>query len=265
VPPIGTGTATLLAVGDVGWCGSPGLGLTSRLLQASSSPVLLLGDLAYPRGRMADFKNCFEPDYGRFKGRWRPVPGNHEYDEGHADAYFTFFGDAAGPGRRGYYSFKAAAWQVLMLNSAVPASTNSAQYLWAADELRNPSRCTMAVWHHPFATSGPNGPNVFMRDMWRLLQDAGAEFVVSGHDHLYERFGPMDGAYQPDRENGIRQFIAGTGGATPYRASGRFPNSELVLETYGVMRFTLQPTHYEWEFVDAVRGAVADRGTSQCH
>ncbi len=238
----------------------------AALLQSLSGTIILAGDLAYMNGRVEDYARCFDPDFGRFRSRWRPVPGNHEYTDRAADGYFTYFGDAAGEGRRGYYAFRAGPWRVLMLNSSIPVSTNSEQYLWASEELRvDPSRCTMAVWHHPYVSSGPNGPNVYMRDMWQLLWENNADVVVSGHDHFYERFGPQDAAYQSDRERGLRQFIAGTGGATLYHATGRFPNSETIVEAYGVLKLTLQPGFYDWEFVDANTNAISDRGTGQCH
>jgi len=264
--PIGAGTAVVVAVGDIGWCGSPGVAMTARLLQGLAGELLLAGDLAYMNGRLEEFQNCFDPDYGPFRPRWRPTPGNHEYRDPGASGYFTYFGDAAGPARRGYYAFDLAAWRVLMINSAQPASINSAQYVWAQDQLRrNRTRCTLAVWHHPYVSSGPNGPNIFMRDMWSLLYEQNAEVVVSGHDHLYERFAPQNVAYEADRERGIRQFIAGTGGAPIYRAAGRFPNSEAIVEAWGALRLTLHPTWYEWEFVNATTNAVADRGAAQCH
>jgi acid phosphatase type 7 len=265
--PVGTGTAVVTAVGDVGWCGSPGLPLTSRLLDSMSGLILLAGDLAYMHGRLDDYTKCFDPDYGRFRSRFRPVPGNHEWDGGQlGQGYFAYFGDAAGPARRGYYSFKAATWLVLMLNSSTAADSASPQYAWAREELRaNPTRCALAVWHHPYVSSGPNGPNVFMRDMWQLLYDNNAEVVISGHDHFYERFGPQNAAHQPDRERGIRQFIAGTGGAMLYRPVTRFPNSEQIVESYGVLRLTLQPMAYEWGFVNAESGSIADSGIGQCH
>ena len=265
--PVGTGTAVVTAVGDIGWCGSPGLPLTSRLLDSINGLILLAGDLAYMNGRLDDFTKCFEPDYGRFRSRWRPSPGNHEWDGGQAgQGYFAYFGDVAGPARRGYYSFKAAAWLVLMLNSSVPADAASPQYQWVREELRsNPTRCTLAVWHHPYVSSGPNGPNNFMRDMWQLLYDNNAEVVVSGHDHFYERFGPQNSAYESDRERGIRQFIAGTGGAMLYRPATRFPNSEQIVESYGALKLTLQPTFYEWEFMNAQTNLAVDRGVAQCH
>src|SRR5687768_2443636 len=160
--PIGSGTAVVVAIGDVGWCGSTGLPLTARLLQSAgmNGQLILAGDLAYMNGQLDEFHRCFEPDFGRFRSRFRPVPGNHEWDHGMlGQGYFAYFGESAGPGRRGFYSFKAAAWQVLMLNSSVPVQNHSEQFLWARDEIRaNPARCTMAVWHHPFASSGPNGP-----------------------------------------------------------------------------------------------------------
>jgi hypothetical protein len=265
--PIGTGSAVVTAIGDVGWCGSPGMAQVARLLQDISGQILLAGDLAYMNGRIEEFRNCFDPDFGRFRSRFRPALGNHEWDGGmRGDGYFQYFGDAAGPGRRGYYSFRAATWLVLMLNSSEPAASNSAQYLWVRDELRtNPTRCALAVWHHPYVSSGPNGPNPFMRDMWQLLQDNNAEVVVTAHDHFYERFGPQDFAYLPDRDKGIRQFIAGSGGAPLYHAVSRFPNSEALVEAFGALKLTLNPMSYDWEFIDARTSAVTDRGTTQCH
>ena len=267
--PLGSGTAVVVAIGDVGWCGSPGLPLTSQLLQsaAMNGQLILAGDLAYMNGRLDEFNRCFEPDFGRFRSRFRPVPGNHEWDHGMlGQGYFAYFGDSAGPGRRGFYSFKAAAWLVLMLNSSVPVHSQSEQLDWAREQIRaNPTRCTMAVWHHPFASSGPNGPTPSMRDLWQLLLDTNAEVVISAHDHFYERFAPQNAAYEADSARGIRQFIAGTGGAPLYRPVARFPNSEIVVESFGALKLTLHPTTYEWEFANATTNTIVDRGVGQCH
>jgi hypothetical protein len=264
-PPSGGGSAVVTGVGDIGWCGSPGMRLTARLLQAIPGEVLLLGDLAYMRGTTDNFARCFDPDYGQFRNRWRPSPGNHEYEDAGANGYFTYFGDAAGPGRAGYYAFRAATWNVLMLNSNQPATRGSAQYEAVRQHLQsNPSYCTMAVWHHPFATSGPNGPGGQMRDMWQLLNEHGADVVMSGHDHMYERFAPQDRDYRYD-PNGIRQFIAGTGGAPVYQPRGRAPNSEAIVQSWGVLKLTLNPASYEWQFLEAQNGGVLDAGVAQCH
>jgi acid phosphatase type 7 len=134
-PPAGTGVATLSAVGDIGWCGSPGVAQTAALLGRFTDDILMLGDLAYPSGTATDFRRCFDPDYGRFRGRARPGPGNHEYDVAGGEGYYSYFGEAAGPGRQGYYAFRAASWQVLMLNSSVPIERGSAQYQWVREQL----------------------------------------------------------------------------------------------------------------------------------
>jgi Calcineurin-like phosphoesterase len=265
-PPIGTGTAVLVGAGDVGECGSPGTAQTARLIQDIQGQVFLTGDLGYPNGRADDLRRCFDPDFGKFRSRWRPVPGNHEYDMANAGPFYDYFGGSAGPDRRGYYSFRAASWLVLMLNSNIPTGRGSLQFEWAANELRTQrARCTLAMWHHPFATSGPNGPSNFMRDMWQLLIDFDADVVVNGHDHMYERFAPFDRDYRQNPINGMRQFIAGTGGGTLYLPATRAPNSELVLSRFGVLKLTLEPGFYEWDFIDATTRASADRGQDQCH
>jgi acid phosphatase type 7 len=263
-PPPGTGTATLSAVGDVGWCGSPGMAQTAALLDRFRDPILLLGDLAYPNGTAADFRKCFVPDYGRFLSRARPTPGNHEYDVAGADGYFAYFGDAAGPGRTGYYALQAASWQVLMLNSSVPIDRNSAQYAWVRDQLRQRSRCTLATVHHPYDSSGPHGQTPSLADLWALLYEGGADVMLNGHEHNYERHAPMDPGRRADPLRGIRQFTVGTGGAPLYPKARYAANSEVFLEAWGILRLTLRPTLYEWEFL-GVNGTPLDSGSAACH
>lgn len=261
-PPVGR-TAVVVAVADIGECGSPGVAQTARIVDGIDGEVILAGDLAYYQGSMADFLRCFDPLWGRFRPRWRPAPGNHEYDTAGAAGYFQYFGEAAG---QGYYSFRAGDWHVLMLNSNLRADVGrgSAQFEFVRAELaRDRSRCTMAVWHHPLFSSGPNGPNLFMQDLWRLLYEANADVIVAGHDHLYERFGKQDVEGRSDAL-GLRQFIVGTGGAQLYDFMRVTPNSQVRLKAHGVLRLTLHPANYEWAFMDAA-GAVADMGSDGCH
>jgi acid phosphatase type 7 len=274
LPPAGPGpggspftpagqTARVLAVADIGECGSPGVEQTARLVERSDGLVLLAGDLAYYQGSIADFVKCFDPTWGPFRPRWRPVPGNHEYETPGAAGYFQYFGSEAGPGRS-YYSFRTGDWFVLMLDSNIAAGVGSPQFQFARSELQaSTATCTMAVWHHPLYSSGPNGPSLFMRDMWRLLYDSNVDVVVSGHDHLYERFGKQDADGRSDA-GGMRQFVAGTGGAQLYLFQRMSPNSQARISAHGVLRLTLNPTSYEWGFVD-VTGATADAGSDSCH
>lgn len=257
-------TVTLLAAGDIGMCGRPEVAQTARLVAGLAGEVILAGDIAYPQGTAANFRDCFDPSWGQFRPRWHPVPGNHEYESAGAAPYFTYFGAAAGPAGLGYYSLAAGDWLILMLNSNVPATRGSAQWEFvraALEGQRTP--CTMAVWHHPLFSSGPNGNNTFMRDMWALLEASRVEVVFSGHDHLYERFARQTSEGVPDPVNGIRQITAGTGGAELYRFVRTAQNSEERIMRHGVVRFTLRPAQVDWEFL-GIDGSVSDRGLDTC-
>ena len=257
-------TAVMLGVGDIGMCDQPGVALTARLVAALDGDLLLAGDIAYPQGTAANFRDCFNPEWGRFRGRWHPVPGNHEYESAGAGPYFDYFRGAAGDDRTGYYAFMAGDWLILMLNSNVPAGRGSAQWEFVRQQLESQrTPCTMAVWHHPLFSSGPNSNNAFMRDMWSLLEAARVEVVLNGHDHLYERFGRQLASGTADPVNGIRQFTAGTGGAELYNFVRAAPNSESRLMRFGVVRFVLKPAQVEWSFL-GVDGSVADPGLDTC-
>ena len=263
--PPAAGSTWVNVFGDTGWCGSPAMPLLARLMANLGGDVFLAGDLAYPSGTLAEYQRCFDPAFGRFRARFWASPGNHDYMTAGADAYFSYFGDRAGPARRGYYSVRSSTWQVLMLNSNIAHGRNSPQFAWTRQEiLANPARCTMAVWHHPFDSSGPNGPNPNQRDLWDLLYGLGVDVVVSGHDHLYERHAPQDASGRPDPAKGIRLFIAGTGGASLYARARAAARSEVLLSSYGLLRVKLEPALYEWEFQD-VNGVVLDRGLNVCH
>jgi hypothetical protein len=257
-------TVTMLAAGDIGMCGRPEVAQTARLVAGLEGDVILAGDIAYLQGSAANFRDCFNPFWGQFRSRWHPVPGNHEYESAGAAPYFAYFEEAAGPPGRGYYSFRAGDWLILMLNSNVAATRGSPQWEYARAELeRQRTPCTMAVWHHPLFTSGPNGNNGFMRDMWALLEASRVEVILSGHDHLYERFARQTADGTADPVNGIRQFTAGTGGAELYNFVRAAPNSEERIMKFGVVRFTLRPAQVDWEFL-AIDGSVADRGLDTC-
>jgi hypothetical protein len=268
--PIGGGggssatTVTMVAAGDIGMCGSPGVEQTSRLVAGLPGDVLLAGDIAYFQGTAANFRDCFNPFWGPFRSRWHPVPGNHEYESAGAAPYFAYFGEAAGPAGLGYYSFRAGEWQILMLNSNIAAGRGSPQWEFVRSELESQrTPCTMAVWHHPLFSSGPNGATPSMREMWALLEVNRVEVVVNGHDHLYERFARQTADGRDDPANGIRQFTVGTGGAELYNFVRVASNSEERIVKFGVMRFTMAPAQLNWEFL-GVDGSVGDRGLDTC-
>ncbi|HEX6165121.1 MAG TPA: metallophosphoesterase [Vicinamibacterales bacterium] len=266
IPTPGSASTFVNVLGDTGWCGSPALAPLARLFERFDGDILLAGDLAYPSGTIAEFRNCFEPSFGRFKSRMRATPGNHDYVSSvSAQSYFEYFGDRAGPNRLGYYAFKAGEWTVLMLNSNVPIGRNSPQFAFVRNTMQQaPTRCTMAVMHHPFDSSGINGPTPGLRDMWDLMYNLGGDVVIAGHDHLYERHAPVNTDQRRDDAKGIRQFTVGTGGAPLYNKVRHALNSEFFAANYGVLRLKLDPALYEWQFFD-MNGNVLDRGLNVCH
>ena len=266
VLPTPRGGDVLVGAGDIGECGVAGAERTARLLDDVAGTVVSLGDNAYYSGSLGDFGRCYHPFWGRHLGRTRPVPGNHEYEQPGAAPYYQYFGDAAGPIGLGYYSYTKPGWLIVALNSEIGVSMTSPQVAWLRSELAaSPARCTLAYWHRPLFSSGQNGPNPDMQPMFRVLYEGGADVVLAGHEHLYERFAPQDPEGRPDPARGIRQFIVGTGGASPTFPIRTAVNSEARGSDWGVLKITLNATTYEWEFLPAAGGAFRDSGSGTCH
>jgi hypothetical protein len=258
-------THVLVGAADIGKCGA-GPEATAALLDNISGTVFTAGDNSYPTGSLDDYRRCYDPSWGRHRGRTRPVPGNHEYETPNAQGYFDYFGAAGGPIGLGYYSYTLGPWTILALNSEVPVGNGSAQLQWVRERLTtSPTRCTAVYWHRPLFSSGPNGPNRDMHDLWRVLYEHDVDIVINGHDHIYERFAPQNPDGVLDQERGIRQFIVGTGGGDTYQLTRSAPNSEALASVWGVGAFTLQNGSYTWQFIPVDGGAFRDAGIGQCH
>jgi len=268
--PVGNqqGAMVLVGAGDIAECGSDGDEATAAILDGIGGTVYTTGDNAYSDGSAADFANCYAPSWGRHRARTRPSPGNHDYHTADAAGYYGYFGAAAGPAGLGYYSYDVGAWHVVSLNSNIDMDAGSPQEQWLRADLAATSRrCTLAYWHHPRFSSGSNhGSSTRSHDVWVALYEHGAEIVLAGHEHLYERFGPQtpDGSADPAR--GIREFIVGTGGAGHYPFGQPLANSEArSTGTHGVLKLTLFDEGYEWEFVPEAGKTFSDAGTGTCH
>lgn len=259
------------AAGDIA-CG-PGDRVTSDrchqretanlVMSVAPNAVLALGDLQYG-GELKD--NAYDQTWGQFKSITRPVFGNHD----HADDYFEYFGAAAGEPGKGYYSFNLGSWHLIALNSECDAAggcqAGSAQERWLAGDLAaHQNTCTLAYWHSPRYASGHDGDNVFMSDIWQRLYAAGADVVLSGHSHNYERFVPQDNNRNHDPK-GITQFVVGTGGAF-FTGLGRLSKNSVAQnnDTFGVLKLVLHPSSYDWQFIPEDNKGFTDSGSAACH
>ena len=259
--------AILVGAGDIAACSSSGDEATAALLDAFSGTVFTAGDNVYESGTADEFARCYDPSWGRHKARTRPAPGNHEYVTPGAAGYFSYFGDAAGDPSKGYYSYDLAAWHIVVINSSTDGSVGSAQEQWLrADLASHSARCTLAYWHYPRFSSGWQGDHPGMGPIWQALYDAGADVVISGHDHDYERFGPQTPSGSLDPVRGIREFVVGTGGKSLLAFRNNPPNSEVrENSTFGVLLLKLYDDRYEWEFVPTQGGGFTDAGADRCH
>jgi hypothetical protein len=261
-----------VGAGDIASCLSSGDEATANLLDSIAGTVYTLGDNAYDSGTADEFDNCYNPSWGRYKARTKPSVGNHEYTTRGASGYFGYFGAAAGDPSQGYYSYDLGAWHIVALNSMCEnvggCGATSPMVTWLKGDLAdNPSSCTLAYWHHPVFSSGSeHGNDPKMIPSWDALYAAGADVVLSGHDHDYERFAPQTSSGVDDPARGIREFVVGTGGKSHYTFGTIRANSEVRnSNTYGVLKLTLHPSSYDWQFVPEAGKSFSDSGTGSCH
>jgi PKD repeat protein len=245
--------------------------LVESALSGQPGAAFTAGDNAFPDGTLRDYEDCYEPSWGRFKSRTYPTLGNHEYRTGSAQAAFDYYGSVLGAS--GYYSYDLGAWHIVVLNDNspyVPYKANSAQDVWLrADLAANTKPCTLAIWHTPlFLSSSTTGfiSNPARKILWDRLYAAGADVVINGQQHHYERFRPMRPDGSVDDATGIREFIVGTGGesmaAMPTVVA---PNSEVRGVSFGVLKLTLRSAGYDWEFLPVPGATFTDTGTGTCH
>lgn len=258
-----TQPAVLVGAGDIADCG-PGAEQTAKLLDTIPGTVFTVGDNAYLGGTATAFRECYHPTWGRHLSRTRPTPGNHEYEVPGATAYYDYFGERAGPRSLGYYRYELGSWQVFALNSEIAIGARSSQVEWLRNELaRHPAPCVIAYWHRPRFASGKHGDGPDLDPIWRVLYEHGADVAITGHEHYYERHAPLDAEGRRDDGRGIRQFVAGTGGAPMFALSFTRPTAEAFAATQGVLVLNLLDGGYQWRFV-SIEGATLDAGMGQC-
>jgi acid phosphatase type 7 len=252
---------TLIAVGDIAMCGATpaaesaaartaGLMKSIMATLAETPPLLTLGDNVYNVGSAAEFQSCYEPTWGPFKSHTWATPGNHDYGTANGQDYYDYFGTAAGPDRRGFYSQTLNGWTIVSLNSNIDTGLGSTQYRWLQQVLAaSTESCVLAAWHYPLFSSSARGNNPTMAEIFALLTTYRTDLVLQGHEHHFEQFAPMlfDGQLS---DTGITTLVVGTGGAPlyPFATNPRVGSLTRIAQ-FGVLRLDLQPGSATWQFI----------------
>lgn len=266
--------AILVGAGDISSCENDNDELTARILDGIEGTVFAAGDLAYESGSAEQFSLCYDPTWGRHRSRTLPVVGNHEYGSPTASAYFTYFGDAAGEPGAGWYATRVGEWRVIVLDSncfgpggSCEAGSTQEQWLRATLAADRETKCTLAIMHHArFSSGAKHGSATEVEPLWSALYDNDVDLVVSGHEHLYERFAPQTPQGALDLARGIREIVVGTGGRSLYEFATPLPNSEARDNTsFGVLKLELWSDRYAWSFIGVPGSTFIDEGTGICH
>jgi hypothetical protein len=270
-------TYVFVGAGDIAGCKDlAGAQATAKLLEKIPGTVFAAGDLAYESGSAAEFKNCYGTTWGKFKDRTKPALGNHEYHDPTASGYFQYWGAQGGPADKGYYSFDLGSWHIVALNTNCDAqglggcAAGSPEETWLKEDLAaHQDACIIAFGHHALFSSGlfkKHAVHPELKQLWKDLYAAHADLVLAGHEHSYERFAPQDPDGRADAEHGIREIVVGTGGRSHDPLGFAMANSEVRnASTYGVLKLTLTPSIYTWEFIPEEGKDFRDSGTGACH
>jgi hypothetical protein len=266
-PAAAAAPVVLVGAGNVARCDRTMDEATASLLDNVAGTIFTTGDNVYASGSSSDYSNCYGPSWGRHKARTRPAPGELDYHTSGASGYYGYFGTQAGAAGKGYYSYDAGEWHVVVLNSDLDMSKGSAQEQWLrADLAARNTRCTLAYWHLPRFSSYSTNNRAEVKPLWDALYEAGVELVLNGHYRLYERFGPQMPDGVADQAFGIRQFTVGTGGISTNGFGAAVPNSEVrQTPVYGVLKLTLSTDAYQWQFIPIRGETFSDAGSGICH
>ena len=271
-PPPPPNVVTLAAAGNIVSCGDEEDAMaTAAIIDTlpSNTIVAALGDNVFEDGTLENFQTCYEKAWGKFKTRTRAVVGNHER-QGNYDI-FRYFSDMTGTAAKGWYSYEAGSWHVIVLHihdfSSFGATSEQMDWLRSDLAANTGKKCTLAMWHDPRFLSS-NDPTFNVRGgqkhVWQALYDAGVDVVLNGGQHQYERMRPMDPDGNVDEDRGILQINSGVGGHSWTAVSNVHPNQAAFRTGFGVLVMKLKEQSYDFTFVSST-GASSDSGSGVCH
>lgn len=263
--PVTQGKALYFA-GDNAWSGAGSKSVSDALMKDNEGPIQLGGDTVWNNASASEYDAYWKPTYGRIpKDRFHPAYGNH--DANTPSQYASFWGAQSGASGKWWYSYDVnGQWHVVVLNSLTDTSASSPQVAWLKQDLAaNSGKCLIGIYHEPRFSSGEHGDNTSQQALWATLADAGAEIVLNGHDHDYERFNTLDANGKPSR-TGVREFVVGTGGIPEYNTNKHGANqAKFIMNEFGYLKLTLGNGTYAWQFISTAGGTVGDSGTGTCN
>ncbi len=264
----------LVGAGDIAKCDSPGDEATGRIMEGIDGNVFTAGDNVYVNGTAQEFADCYDPSWGSFKNRTRPATGNHDWNTGTLNGYFGYYGaNATDAGGKSYYSYDIdSRWHVTVLDTECAQAAvggcvaGSPQEVWLRQDLAAHADDNMIViWHKPRFSSGSTNLTE-LQAFYQDIYNAGADILLVGHDHVYERLAPMNPSGAADPTYGVRQFTVGMGGAEHHSFSTIRSTSQVRNnDTWGVIKFTLHADSYDWQFLPVDGATFTDSGTASTH
>ncbi len=253
-------TVSFAVIGDYGSAGQGELDVANLVKSWTPAFIITTGDNNYPSGAAStidrnigqyyhDFIYPYTGSYGAgaTTNRFFPSLGNHDWNTAGAAPYLEYF---TLPGNERYYDFTWGPVHLFAVDSdrSEPdgISGTSTQGAWLQGRLAASNSCwNLVYFHHAPYSSGPHGSNA--RLQWPF-QAWGADAVLSGHDHDYERI----------ILNGFPYFVNGLGGASKYSFGIPVPGSQVRYNAkFGAMRVSATPTTITYEFI-AIDGTVVD-------
>jgi hypothetical protein len=260
-------STTFAVIGDYGWAGPNQAAVAALVDSWSPDFVVTTGDNNYERGSaetidanvgqywhkyIGDYGGSFGP--GSAENRFYPSLGNHDWDQGNVDGHKGFF---ALPANERYYAVDRYPVGLFIIDSDPRepdgVSATSRQAMWLRDALQESTACwKLVVFHHPPYSSGQHGSSRYMR--WPFAE-WGADVVLAGHDHNYERL----------RVDAILYYVNGLGGKS-YRSFGpRVATGSRIRFTgaFGAMRGTATTDSLTFEFITVDGTLIESRTTNK--
>ena len=250
--PLGSQAQSFAAIGDFG-TGDTNESKVAQLVKSWNPEfIITVGDNNYPKGEAStidqnigafysDFIYPYQGIYGSGDSvnNFFPSPGNHDYDTTDAITYYNYF---TLPGNERYYDFVRGDVHFFSINSNEEEpdgiSSNSIQANWLKNKLASSTSTWKVVYFHhaPYGSAG-HGNDTTMQ--WPF-KEWGADVVISGHNHIYERL----------EVDGFPYFIVGHGGRRLHTVSYTLLESQAIDDEFGALKITASPTALLFEAFD---------------